>query len=165
MAMLQCQVDFASITLRADGPGCRVILRGDRVNAVPDPTIRPDWCMTDALLLDCAADGEVRIELDITPAQGWQIEPENGEHLRAYTFRSGTGDRAAIGIRDMEWVQETTGMRLVDGTSGTDSLRATFQTEIAVAFDLEIALATIRQPAGDAEALSPWLAVDRLMKI
>ena len=51
MAMLQCQVDFASITLRADGPGCRVILRGGRVNAVPDPTIRPDWCMTDALLL------------------------------------------------------------------------------------------------------------------
>lgn len=164
MAPLLYTTDFASIKFQADGPGCRSTLRGGRVNGFPALTTRLDWCRTDALMVDCAAGAEVRIELQITPAQGWQIEPENGEHLHAFTFRSATGDRAAIGIRDMDWVREKTGMRLVSDVSGPASLCATFQTEIAVAFELEIALAMIRQPAGDAEALSPWLAVDRLMK-
>ena len=165
MTDLRLQSEFASVCLRVLGAGCTAERRQGS-SAAPAPAVPAliDWCLTDALQLDCATGSDVTLEPEIMPAPGWHMERENGEHLCGFTFARDVGDRAAIGLRDLDWLQDTTGLVLIEDRFDSMPARATLRTKTAVAFDLQIALALTRNPASPAQALAPWLAVDRLMK-
>jgi len=155
---------FAQVKFWAKGDGLKGRVRGQQPCPPRELGFRADWCILDALHLECPAGAVVEIGLDYCAKDGWTAWQEGGEFFDCALFEHADGHQAAISLRDYEWLEDKFDMTLVEGARHPAPFRASFKTNSPAEREIEISLALTNSPANDFETIAPWLIVDKALK-
>jgi hypothetical protein len=166
MPILRRSFDFADfqLSVKSENP---VSVHKESVPCEPElpKGMRVDFCVLDSVAVECVEGSRFTVLFEMLPAQtgGWEASPDPGEALEAIRFESRAGDVASIAMRDPEWMEQKYNLRLI-GTDNSDwSWAVTYQAKTSTRPRIEVAVAWIKKPLSDQEALSPWFAVDKAL--
>ncbi len=161
---LDVQTPFAHSKLLISGFSGDAELRSAKPHKVNLPDgMNVNECLLGGVDLSLAEGESFTFKCELEPEAGWEMGPDSGQWMDAYSFYNSDDHHGCICVRDPDFFENRFPVK-VNGSSRSVLEPSTIEATEAHLFRLEIAAAWLLEKPTPSNEAGPWFAVDNALK-